>query len=201
MSSVELVQLLAGERIDDRDAIDGVAEHLDAQHGLLVRGMDLDGVAAHPELAAAERHVVAVVLQVDELAKDGALVVSSPTCATQELASVLLRVAHAVDAADRGDDDDVSPGEQGRRGRVAQPVDLVVDRRVLLDVGVARRDVRLGLVVVVVADEVLDPVVRGRTRGTRWPAARRATCSARGRASGAAPSRSSRRSWRSCRCR
>ncbi len=44
-------------------------------------------------------------------------------------------------------------------GRVAQTVDLVVDRAVLLDVRVARRDVRLGLVVVVVADEVLDPVV------------------------------------------
>ena len=42
---------------------------------------------------------------------------------------------------------------------MAQPVDLVVDRRVLLDVGVARGHVRLGLVVVVVADEVLDPVV------------------------------------------
>ena len=42
---------------------------------------------------------------------------------------------------------------------MAQPVDLVVDRAVLLDVGVARRDVGLGLVVVVVADEVLDPVV------------------------------------------
>ena len=35
----------------------------------------------------------------------------------------------------------------------------VVDDRVLLDVRVARRDVRLGLVVVVVADEVLDGVV------------------------------------------
>ena len=75
------------------------------------------------------------------------------------LALVLLGVAHAVDAADRGDDDDVAAGEQAGRGRVAQPVDLVVDRRVLLDVRVARRDVRLGLVVVVVADEVLDPVV------------------------------------------
>ena len=46
------------------------------------------------------------------------------------------------------------------RGGVAESVDLVVDRAVLLDVGVARRDVRLGLVVVVVTDEVLDPVVR-----------------------------------------
>ena len=50
-------------------------------------------------------------------------------------------------------------GEERRRGRVAEPVDLVVDRAVLLDVGVARRQVRLGLVVVVVADEVLHPVV------------------------------------------
>ena len=49
--------------------------------------------------------------------------------------------------------------ERARR-RVAQPVDLVVDRAVLLDVRVGRRQVRLGLVVVVVGDEVLDPVLR-----------------------------------------
>ena len=42
---------------------------------------------------------------------------------------------------------------------MAEPIDLVVDRRVLLDVGVRRGHVGLGLVVVVVADEVLDPVV------------------------------------------
>jgi len=42
---------------------------------------------------------------------------------------------------------------------VTHAVDLVVDDRVLLDVGIARRDVRFGLVVVVVADEVLDGVV------------------------------------------
>ena len=49
---------------------------------------------------------------------------------------------------------------QRARGRVPQPVDLVVDRRVLFDVGVGGREVGLGLVVVVVRDEVLDPVLR-----------------------------------------
>jgi hypothetical protein len=39
---------------------------------------------------------------------------------------------------------------------VAETIDLVVDRRVLLDVEVLRRDVGLRLVVVVVGDEVLD---------------------------------------------
>jgi len=57
------------------------------------------------------------------------------------------------------DDDDVAPREQGVRGRVPQPLDLLVDRGVLLDVRVGLGDVRLGLVVVVVADEVLDRVV------------------------------------------
>jgi hypothetical protein len=41
-----------------------------------------------------------------------------------------------------------------------QAVDLLVDRAVLLDVEVLRRHVGLGLVVVVVGDEVLDRVVR-----------------------------------------
>ena len=55
---------------------------------------------------------------------------------------------------------DVAPREQRGRRRVAQPVDVVVDRRVLLDVEVGLRDVGLGLVVVVVGDEVLDRVLR-----------------------------------------
>ncbi len=42
---------------------------------------------------------------------------------------------------------------------MAQPLDIVVDGRILLDVGVRLGDVRLGLVVVVVRDEVLDRVV------------------------------------------
>ncbi len=45
-------------------------------------------------------------------------------------------------------------------GGEAQAVDVLVDRGVFLDVDVALRDVRFGLVVVVVADEVVDGVVR-----------------------------------------
>ena len=69
------------------------------------------------------------------------------------------RRAEAVDARDARDDDDVVALEQRLGGGVAHLVDLVVDRRVLLDVRVGRRDVGLGLVVVVVADEVADGVV------------------------------------------
>src|SRR5439155_10395218 len=68
--------------------------------------------------------------------------------------------AEAVDAGDGRDDHDVAPLEERARRGVAHLVDLLVPRGVLLDVRVAARDVRLGLVVVVVRDEVLDRVVR-----------------------------------------
>jgi hypothetical protein len=42
---------------------------------------------------------------------------------------------------------------------MAQPVDLVVDRGVLIDIGIGLFDVGFGLVVIVIGDEVLDGIV------------------------------------------
>jgi hypothetical protein len=61
---------------------------------------------------------------------------------------------------DGRDHDDIATAQQRVRRRVPQSLDLGVDRRVLLDEGVRLRHVCLRLVVVVVADEVLDRVVR-----------------------------------------
>jgi len=69
-------------------------------------------------------------------------------------------MADAVDARHRGDDDHVATLEQGVGGAEAQAVDFVVDRGFLGDVGVAGRDVGFGLIVVVVADEVTDGILR-----------------------------------------
>ena len=75
-------------------------------------------------------------------------------------ALVVARRAEAVDARDARDDDDIGAAhERARRGE-AEAVDVLVDERVFFDVDVALRDVRLGLVVVVIADEVVDGVSR-----------------------------------------
>jgi hypothetical protein len=76
-----------------------------------------------------------------------------------------------------------SPRRRRSRARPwpsAHAVDLVVDRGVLLDVGVAAGDVGLGLVVVVVADEVLDRVL-GEEVPELGRAGRPASCWARAR--------------------
>ncbi len=67
--------------------------------------------------------------------------------------------ADPVDARNRGDDDDVVALEQRPRRRVAHAVDLLVDRGILLDIGVGARDVGFRLVVIVIRDEIFHRVV------------------------------------------
>ena len=64
-----LDQHLAGERVELDDALDLVAPELDAHGDIFVGREDLERVAAHAEGAAQEVHVVAVVLDVDQVAQ------------------------------------------------------------------------------------------------------------------------------------
>ena len=103
--------------------------------------------------------VVALVLHLHQLAQHLVAVDHLTDLEQLHFFVVDLGRADPVDAGDRGDDDHVAAGEERRGGGVAETVDLVVDRGVLLDVEVLRGDVGLGLVVVVIGDEVLDRVI------------------------------------------
>ena len=157
---VELLDDLPGQRVQAVERLDLVAEHLDADGELLVDRDDLDRVTAHTEVASREVDVVALVLHGDELADEPVAIDPLAHLERHHRSEVLFGRAEAVDARDGRNHDDVAPAEERVRGGVPQPLDLRVDRRVLLDEGVGLRYVGLGLVVVVVRDEVLDRVVR-----------------------------------------
>ena len=111
---LELLDELAGERIDGRDALDLVAEQLDPHRAFLVGGEHLDRVAPHPEPVAREREVVALVPHLDEAGEDRALVALLPTVEDEALAGVLLGSAQAVDRGHRRHDDDVAARHAAR---------------------------------------------------------------------------------------
>ena len=150
---------LAGERVEVLELLDLVAEQGGPVGRLGVGGEDLQRVAPDAERAPPEGRVVPGVLDRDELAQETVAVDLLALAQDLHVGVVGLRRPHAEDARDRGDDHDVAAGEQRGGGRVAQPVDLLVDRRVLLDVEVPAGDVGLGLVVVVVGDEELHGVL------------------------------------------
>jgi len=156
-----LVLELAGEGIEQRQRLHLVVEQLHPQ-GLFVglRRVDVDDVAAHPIAAAAQLDLVAAVLQRRQPPQDGALIDALAAGEMQHHLQVGFRVSQAVDAGDRGHQNHVRALQQGLGGGQAHLLDVLVDGRVLLDVGVGGRHIGLGLVVVVVADEVLHRVVR-----------------------------------------
>ena len=157
----QVLRLLPGQRVEFDDRFDLVAEEADPPAAILVvRGEQFERVAAHAKNAAREIAERALVLQRDEVGDDLPLVDLFADLQRKRHRGVGLDRADAVDAGDRGDDDDVVALQHRARGGVAHAVDLLVDRRILLDIGVGARNVGFGLVVIVIGDEILDRVVR-----------------------------------------
>ena len=145
------------EGIDGHQPLDAVAPELHPQRLRFGGGRKhLDHVAPHPEGAAAEVVVVALVLHRDQGPDEGVPVHGLARPQRHVHAVVGLGLADAVDAGHRGDHHHVAALEERRGRRVPHAVDLVVHQRVLLDVGVRLRDVGFRLIIVVVGHEVLD---------------------------------------------
>ncbi len=161
LHELQVVGLLAGERIELDDRLDLVAEEADAPGAVLQVGRkEFDHIAAHPKRAAGEIALDALVLQGHEVRDELALLDLLADLHGEGHGGIGLDRADTVDARHGGDDDHVVALQKRAGRRVAHAVDLLVDRAFLLDEGVRARHIGFGLVVVVIRDEVLDRVVR-----------------------------------------
>ena len=122
----------AAERVGSADLLDLVAEILDPHGDVLVGRVDLDHVAAHPERAARQVHVGALVLHLHELCEERRHPGLVPHLDVGEHVVVGVRGSQTVDARHGGDDDDVPPLEQSLRRRETELVDAYRRRRTSL---------------------------------------------------------------------
>ena len=76
-----------------------------------------------------------------------------------EDAELIIISAQTVQAADGGHNDHIPPLKQRGGCGVAQPVDLLIDGGILFNIGVRMGNVCLGLIVVVVGNEILHNIV------------------------------------------
>ena len=152
---------LAGEIVKFCDAVYLVAKKFDADPALARRRRhNLDTVAAHTKRAALKIDVIALVLDLDQLAQHIVALHFLSRAQVQHLVFVELRRAQTINAADRRDDDDIATLQKRRRRRVAQLFNRFVDLRVLFDIGIRRGNVSLRLVIIVIADKIFHSVVR-----------------------------------------
>ena len=111
----QLFQRLARDRVNTSETIDRVTKHLDAKNRFFVRRMHLDRVAAHPEFSTNKRHVVSVVLHVNQATKNRTHVVVDTHIEIEKLPPIRIGRAHTVNARDRSNDDRVTTSQQRRR--------------------------------------------------------------------------------------
>ena len=150
-----LGQHVAGERVDLAHGVDVVTEEFQPQGPFVVIGRDdLQHVAPHPEGAAVEIVVVALVMHFHQPADERIHGEALADLHGNDHLGVVFRRTEAVDAGDRSHDDDVTPRQQGMCRRMSQLVDIVVDGRILFDVGVRGGHIGFRLIVIVIADEV-----------------------------------------------
>ena len=77
-----------------------------------------------------------------------------------EHAIVRIRIAQAVNARNTCDNDYVASFEQRPGRRHPQPIDVLVNDCVLFDVRIRSWDIGLGLVIIIVRNEIFDCVIR-----------------------------------------
>ena len=147
--------------IDLCDRVDLISEELDANGELpFVLRKNLDDVAANTERTAMEIMIISGVLHVDQTTQQIVAIECHARLDIDVHRPVILGRAQAVNTRHTRDHEYIFARQQRMRCGVPELVDLIVDRRVLLYVGIRRREIGFGLVVVVVRDEILDRVMR-----------------------------------------
>ena len=114
----------------------------------------VNGVATHPKLAPGKLHVIALVLHAHQLGDQVALPKLVATAKGHHHLVVSLGLADAVNGRHGGDDHHVSPLQHALGATQAHLLDMLIDGGVLLNEQVALRHIGLGLVVVVITDEI-----------------------------------------------
>ena len=158
-NSLILTKHLTGNLIDFGDKLDLIAKELKSQRMLGIGRIHIDNITAHAEGATRQVIVVPVVLNVDERMDKVIALERYFLVDIRRQPRIVLRRADAIDAGHRSNDDHIASRKQ-RGGRLmSKHLDFFVNRSILLDIRIALRHICLGLIVVVVRDEVDHGVV------------------------------------------
>ena len=156
---LERIKRLPRDRIADLDALDTVEVKDDAKGVVTTWHPDVDHFAPHPAFASLQIGGRSAILELDEFTQQVAGLDRLADVAAQMVLKEGLGRVETVNARDRRHHDAIGPGHQRSHSGKTFLLDALVDAQLLVDVQVALGEVGLGLIVVVVGDEILHGVV------------------------------------------
>ncbi len=152
---------LSGQHVNLCNSVNLISEKFYPDSGVCIHCREnFQYVSPNPESTAFKIHVVAVILDIDQLAHDFISVFLHTRTQGDYHFFVVHRVAQTVDTGYAGDNDYILSLCQSHCRRKTQLVNLVIDSRVFCNISVRRGDVGFRLVVVVVGDKVFYRIIR-----------------------------------------
>src|SRR5581483_8312456 len=118
----------AEERVDLRQRFDLISPQFDAVSHVLVCGINLDHISANPKGAAPKLTVGTLIKDLDEFASDVLALDFLTFFKEEEHAVISFRRSQSVNAAHRGDDENIPTLKERLGSRQPQFVELIIDR-------------------------------------------------------------------------
>ena len=157
----QLSLYLSCNRINLHDPVHLIPEKFDAKSlGVRICGINIQHISFYPETAAFKVHVVAVILDLNQFPNHVIPVFLHPRTQRNNHVLIIDGTSQTVNTGNRCHNDHITPLRQGRRGRMTQLINLVVNGGVFFNIGICRRDIGFGLVVVVVGNKIFHRILR-----------------------------------------
>ena len=139
------------QRLDQSQGINLIPKEINAHSIVRTAQINIHGAALGSEASARKLSFRAVVQRIHQLVEQRSLGYGLAHPQLHRLLMEVLRIAYSVKAADRTDYNHVpATAEQGARSGKTQLLNLVIDGKILLNIGIRCRKISLRLVVVVV---------------------------------------------------
>ena len=152
---------LPGQHIDLRNPVNLISEKFYPDRRIaVVCWKNLHCITTHPECTTVKIHVISRVLDIDQCTDDLISVFLHSRTQGNHHSKVILRAAQTIDTGNRGDHDHIFTLYKCRRGRQAQFINLLIDRRILGNISVRLWHICLRLIIIVIRNKIFHCILR-----------------------------------------
>ena len=146
----------AGQRIYLCNTVDLIAEKLNPQNIVTaLRRIYLQHIPAHAETATVKIQIIAVVLDIDQLADHIVPILDHTWAQGYHHVHIVVRTPDTVNARYGCHNDNIPPLCQRSSRRKTQLVDLIIDCRILFNISICLGHISLRLIVIIIRNKIL----------------------------------------------
>ena len=154
-------QHLSGDHINFCNAVNLIAKQFNADSPFTGPcRQHLNAVAPHTKCAAMKVDIVALILNIHQLAQNSIPIMHRAHPQRQRLFAVFLRRTYPINTGHTGYNNHVPPLQQRCRSRVTHFFNLLINLRILLYICIGGRHIGFRLIIIVIADKVFHCIFR-----------------------------------------